>query len=306
MKITKTVFFIVYILYPLFGFAHASAKIKMDITVVQNWFTNCHLTPETEGNVYPKATLFLSNDNKPIGNARIYLASDGDILDLIDKNKTSLPCERDKNNILFVTTDKDGNATITFDMILAGQPNINKNPSEGLHYLVFTYFKDGSDEVMAQRTMYFHSCDGCTDCWIKDEINNQKKQSNIDIANQHLYWALSDLGPCTRTMECAKWTRQYNIEGHDVIISRLNSTARTQIIRALAAIHASKVPGYGNKNYDDLAFDLVLSTQIHNQEVTKWMNENKGLVLEALMHLPVYDVLVKNDIRTILHDMFGF
>lgn len=111
----------------------------------------------------------------------------------------------------------------------------------------------------------------------------------------HIDWALHNTGPCTRVMTCAQWTKVVQIGPYPVLLTRLNTSARDQIFRAKAALLAG---------YSDLAFDLVQSTQIHNQGVFNWMADNKSAVLSALFSTNIPE-LNGADLKSLIRAWYG-
>jgi len=163
---------------PLLTFSQSPEIIKLEVGGVVNWKTNCNRTPETENNIYPVVSVTLKKGELPIVNEKVYLSSDGDILDAYDPNKTTQPCSRDLNGLLYFTTNQNGNAFITFDMLDALHKN--KLPVDGKHFLIFTYYPNEPTKSIVQSTFLFSVCSGCMDCGIKFD-NDAKLKNKVMI-----------------------------------------------------------------------------------------------------------------------------
>lgn len=117
----------------------------------------------------------------------------------------------------------------------------------------------------------------------------------IATAAGHIQWAIGNTGPCTRALVCAQWSRVLVLGDIPVFVTRLDRSAREMIILAKVA---------QNAGFNDVAFDLVQSTQVHNQGVSLWMASNKAAVLAALASITVPDLGSSADIKTLVRNWF--
>jgi hypothetical protein len=140
----------------------------------------------------------------------------------------------------------------------------------------------GLDKVTSDKSTFYSS------------NRNPSSDDNVKEAKKHINWALGDDGPCSRFTVCIQWNRIFIINGTPCVLTRYDKSAHDMIVYAKAAQMA---------NLNDLAVDLVASTQIHDPDgVMTWVLTHGGDVLTALNTTQVVELSFSN-YKTILHTL---
>lgn len=275
-----------------------------------NWNdASCTKTTERAHNIHPTIQLTLTKNGGPLSGQRVWV-SEPSGFNILSEAALGNGTERDPINGLYMITDGNGSAVLRLHF---NQANFT-NPGYGQGYrnFTFTYVPQDTINLIVQKTIEVRTCRNCTDCNDDYSTPSKEKREDIEEARIHLRWALGERGRCSQWVKCALWNRVIIVADEPMLINRTQTSARDQVLIALAIVNMPDLirnmiqMENPHQNLIDLAFDLILSTQIHDDGIKTqdWMKNHRDVVMEALNELEPFEVLTNQSPMGYLHDMF--